>query len=139
MVFWYYIVYVKAVRYCSLVLYTSIICILPRHCKISKVASFELISELINFEILSFRLRIGFLINYFRNFRISNFELDSELINFEIFRLRIVPIFPLIRCLRKNNPSNRPHRLGGLSARSAEPKFSIFAENSGFFDDFRNN
>ena len=38
---------------------------------------------------------------YFRN---SYFELDSELINFEIFRLRIVPILPLIHCLRRNNP-----------------------------------
>ena len=75
--------------------------VLPRHCKISKVSNFELVSELINFENFPFRLRIGFLINYFRN---SNFELDSELINFEIFRLRIVPILPLIHCLRKNNP-----------------------------------
>ena len=76
--------------------------LLSRHCKISKVSSFELVSELINFEILQFRIRIGFLINYFR---ISNFELDSELINFEIFRLRIVPILPrLIHCIRKSNP-----------------------------------
>ena len=75
--------------------------LLSRDCKISKVSNFELVSELINFENFPFRLRIGFLINYFRN---SNFELDSELINFEIFRLRIVPILPLIHCLRRNNP-----------------------------------
>ena len=90
------------------------------------MSNFELVSELINFEIYCFDFE-SHLINYFRN---SNFEYDSELVNFEIFRLRIVPIFPLIRCLRRNNPSNRPHRLGGLSARSAERKISMFTSIS---------
>ena len=35
--------------------------VLCRHCKISIVSNFELISELINFEILLFRFRIGLL------------------------------------------------------------------------------